>query len=61
MKYRKKPVVIEAVQWTGENHAEMCEFIDPEVLEIKPKEGVVIQAPWRANTTQARVTTSSRA
>lgn len=43
MKYRKKPVVIEAVQWTGENHAEMCEFIDPEVLEIKPKEGVVIR------------------
>ena len=42
MKYRKKPVVIEAVQWTGEN-AEMCEFIDPEVLEIKPKEGVVIR------------------
>ena len=43
VKYRKKPVVIEAVQWTGENHAEMCEFIDPEVLEIKPKEGVVIR------------------
>ena len=40
--YRKKPVVIEAVQWTGENHAEMCEFIDPEVFEIKPKEGLII-------------------
>ena len=34
--YRKKPVVVEAVQWTGENHAEMCEFIDPEVFEIIP-------------------------
>ena len=42
MKYRKKPVVVEAVQWTGENHAEMCEFIDPEVFEIKPKEGLII-------------------
>ena len=40
--YRKKPVVVEAVQWTGENHAEMCEFIDPEVFEIKPKEGLII-------------------
>ena len=40
--YRKKPVVIEAVQWTGENHAEMCEFIDPEVFEIIPRVGLVI-------------------
>ena len=40
--YRKKPVMVEAVQWTGENHAEMCEFIDPEVFEIKPKEGLII-------------------
>lgn len=40
--YRKKPVVIEAVQWTGENHAEMCEFINPEVFEIIPRVGLVI-------------------
>ena len=40
--YRKKPVVVEAVQWTGENHAEMCEFIDPEALEIIPRIGLVI-------------------
>lgn len=40
--YKKKPVVVEAVQWTGENHAEMCEFIDLEVFEIKPKEGLII-------------------
>lgn len=26
MKYRKKPVVIEAVQWTGENVAEILNF-----------------------------------
>lgn len=26
MKYRKKPVVIEAVRWLGNNHAEICEF-----------------------------------
>ena len=40
--YRKKPVMIEAVQWTGENHAEMCEFIDPEAFEIIPRVGLVI-------------------
>ena len=27
MKYRKKPVVIEAVQWTGENHREIWDFL----------------------------------
>ena len=41
--YRKRPVVVEAVQWTGNNHAEMCEFIDPEVFEIIPHVGLVIQ------------------
>ena len=40
--YRKKPVTVEAVQWTGENHAEMCEFIDQEVFEIIPRVGLVI-------------------
>lgn len=27
MKYKKKPVVIDAVQWTGENHREMFDFL----------------------------------
>ncbi len=27
MKYRKKPVVIDAVQWTGKNHREMYDFL----------------------------------
>ena len=27
MKYRKKPVEIEAVRWTGENHREMFDFL----------------------------------
>ena len=26
MKFRKKPVVIDAVQWTGENHDEIHDF-----------------------------------
>lgn len=41
--YRKRPVVVEAVQWTGNNHAEMCEFIDSEVFEIIPRVGLVIR------------------
>jgi len=28
MKYRKKPVVIEAIQWTGENIEEIMKFIE---------------------------------
>ena len=27
MKWRKKPVVIDAVQWDGKNHREMFEFL----------------------------------
>lgn len=41
-RYRKKPVEIEAVRWTGDNHAEICEFIDPECFEIRAKEGLVV-------------------
>lgn len=26
MKYRKKPVVVEAVQWNGNNHKEVIDF-----------------------------------
>lgn len=26
-RYRKKPVVIEAIQWTGNNHIEVAEFM----------------------------------
>lgn len=27
MKYRKIPVVVDAIQWTGENHREMFDFL----------------------------------
>ena len=29
MKYRKKPVIIEAIQWTGKNKKEITEFVGP--------------------------------
>jgi hypothetical protein len=35
MKYRKKPVVIEAVQWTGNNLDELKSFVPREVRHDK--------------------------
>ena len=32
MKYRKKPVVVEAIQWNGDNLAEVINFVDRKVL-----------------------------
>ena len=40
MKYRKKPVVIEAVQWLGENHREMWDFLEEKPDEYISAEGV---------------------
>ena len=31
MKYRKKPVVIEAIQYTGDNYKEVCKFVGSEL------------------------------
>lgn len=41
--YRKKPVIVQAIRWTGENYAEVCDSIDPEAFEINPKDGLVIR------------------
>ena len=50
MKFRKKPVVIEAVQWTGINIKEMFDFADwvisisdrEKTIEIKTLEGIMM-------------------
>ena len=34
MKYRKKPVVIEAVQWTGDNLNEIQRFYKPDSILV---------------------------
>lgn len=49
MKYRKKPVVIDAIQWTGDNEPEIMKFTNgiaiaddnpsPDYLTIPTKEG----------------------
>jgi hypothetical protein len=52
-RYRKKPVVIEAVQWTGENGNEIAEFLagedwthpGGEDIQIHTLEGTMAAAP----------------
>lgn len=34
MKYRKKPVIIEAIQWNGDNTEELEQFMPKEVYEF---------------------------
>ena len=45
MKYRKKPVVIEAVQWTGNNYEEICKFVgkklEAPMIQYKPNELII--------------------
>ena len=40
MKYRKKPVIIEAIQYTGDNYKEICDFVGKELMKsmINPSE-----------------------
>ena len=48
-KYRKKPIIIEAVQWTGSNLEELRDFVPEEFrynkisapMGIRPLEGVM--------------------
>ena len=40
MKYRKKPVEIEALQWTGENHRQMFNFLGGEDDEYMTASGI---------------------
>lgn len=43
MKYTKKPVTIEAVQWTGHNHAEIREFAGPSILKFNHEDGLQLK------------------
>ena len=35
-KYRRKPVVIDAIQWTGDNYPEVFEFTEGNFYPTKP-------------------------
>ena len=40
MKYKKKPIEIEALQWTGENHREIFNFLGNEDTEYMTAAGI---------------------
>lgn len=43
-KYRKQPIVIEAIQWTGENIREICNFMQKDgVANINLERGLAIE------------------
>ena len=40
MRYRKKPIVIEAIQWTGSNEIEIMLFVGEELKICTPPHGL---------------------
>lgn len=42
MKFRKKPVVIDAIQWTGDNYAEIFEFTEGKAYPSEPHSDILI-------------------
>lgn len=45
MKYKKKPEVIEAIQYTGDNYKEICDFVGKELrrpmIQYEPLEIII--------------------
>lgn len=46
MKYRKKPVEIEAIQWDGANHREMFNFLGGEDTDYITASGLNFYIDW---------------
>ena len=55
MKFRKKPVIIDAIQWTGDNNKEVALFLgetwendNPDILTIRTLEGdhLALRGDW---------------
>lgn len=42
MKFRRKPVVIDAIQWTGDNYAEIFEFTEGKAYLLRPHSDTLI-------------------
>ena len=49
MKYRKKPVVVEAVRWDGKNHREMWDFLTGKTNEPMSAYGENLHRPFKSN------------
>ena len=48
MKFRAKPVVIEAIQWTGENLEEIGELLGRPLAERQRNEPIMLDDPGEA-------------
>ena len=42
MKYRKKPVVIEAMQWNGKNYLDLCVFAGCDVISAGNSDELIV-------------------
>lgn len=52
MKFRKKPVVIDAIQFTGRNHDEIADLANPKPVEVEGNSTLIIptaEGPMTAN------------
>jgi hypothetical protein len=58
MKFRKKPVVIEAVQFTGENRREVLSFSYPKLSEDALRGAEVMRLPVVIETLEGDMTAS---
>jgi len=58
MKFRKKPVEIEAVQFTGDNHREALSFIYPGMSEVGLSGAEVMRLPVVIETLEGDMTAS---
>ncbi len=43
--YRKKPIIIEAIQWTGDNEVEIKEFCPDAIINHMSEHGINILIP----------------
>ena len=58
MKFRKKPVVIEAVQFTGENQAEVLAFCRPNLSKTALDGAQIMKLPVIITTLEGDLTAS---
>ena len=58
MKYRKKPVVIEAVQYTGKNKREVLKFAMPDLSEDALNAAEIMNLPVVIGTLEGDMTVS---
>jgi hypothetical protein len=54
-KFRKKPVVIEAVQWTGKNHQQVLDFTEDDLEIFKPHNSRAFLIPTSEGEMRAEV------